>query len=102
VKNKLAPPFRQVEFDIMYNEGISSAGELLDMGVDHGLIDKSGAWFSYGDDRIGQGRENAKIFLKENPDIMQNLRSAILVKTGLLAQPADGSSASQQTGGTGE
>ncbi|MFZ5864275.1 MAG: recombinase RecA [Thermodesulfobacteriota bacterium] len=102
VKNKLAPPFRQVEFDIMYNEGISSAGELLDMGVDHGLIDKSGAWFSYGDDRIGQGRENAKIFLKENPDIMQNLRSAILVKTGLSAQPGDGSSAGQETSGTGE
>jgi recombination protein RecA len=102
VKNKLAPPFRQVEFDIMYNEGISSAGELLDMGVDHGLIDKSGAWFSYGDDRIGQGRENAKIFLKENPDIMQNLRAAILAKTGLAAQSGDGSSAAQETSGTGE
>lgn len=86
----------------MYNEGIYSAGELLDMGVDHGLIDKSGAWFSYGDDRIGQGRENAKIFLRENPDIMQNLRSAILVKTGLKAQPGVESSAAQETSGTGE
>ncbi|MBM4327685.1 MAG: recombinase RecA [Deltaproteobacteria bacterium] len=102
VKNKLAPPFRQVEFDIMYSEGISSAGELLDMGVDHGLIDKSGAWFSYGDDRIGQGRENAKTFLKENPEIMQNLRAAILAKTGLSAQPGVEASGARETSGAGE
>ena len=64
VKNKMAPPFRQVEFDIMYNEGISSAGEILDLAVENGIVDKSGAWYSYGDDRIGQGRENVKTFFK--------------------------------------
>jgi recombination protein RecA len=83
VKNKLAPPFRQVEFDIMYDEGISSAGELLDMGVEHGMIDKSGSWYSYGDDRIGQGRENAKKYLKENRPAMMELRARILAKAGI-------------------
>jgi len=92
VKNKLAPPFKQVEFDIMYNEGISAAGELVDMGVEFGLIDKSGAWYSYGDERIGQGRENAKRFLKDTPDIMDQLRATILEKVGLVGErPADGS-----------
>ncbi len=85
VKNKLAAPFRQVEFDIMYNEGISSPGELLDLGVENQLIDKSGAWYSYGEERIGQGRENAKNFLKENPDIMKDLRSRLLEKTGIAS-----------------
>ena len=66
VKNKVAPPFKQVEFDIMYGEGISKTGELLDLGVKAGVVEKSGAWYSYGDERIGQGRENAKTFLKEN------------------------------------
>jgi recombination protein RecA len=83
VKNKLAPPFKQVEFDIMYNEGISASGEILDMGVEHGLVDKSGAWYSYGDERIGQGRENAKRFVKENPEIMNQLRTRILEKAGI-------------------
>jgi recombination protein RecA len=83
VKNKLAPPFKQVEFDIMYNEGISRAGELLDLGVDHGLIDKSGSWYSYGDERIGQGRENAKRFLSESPDIMDALSRQLLEKMGI-------------------
>src|SRR6202140_5219844 len=69
VKNKLAPPFRQVEFDIMYGEGVSKVGELIDLGVKAGVVEKSGAWFSYDSQRIGQGRENAKIFLKENPDM---------------------------------
>ncbi|RMF37710.1 MAG: recombinase RecA, partial [Alphaproteobacteria bacterium] len=68
VKNKVAPPFRQVEFDIMYGEGISKMGELIDLGVKAGVVEKSGSWFSYGDQRIGQGRENAKQFLRENPD----------------------------------
>ncbi len=86
VKNKLAPPFLQVEFDIMYNEGISAAGELLDMGVEHGLIDKSGAWYSYGEERIGQGRENAKTFLRENPDTMNDLRARLLRQTGIIAE----------------
>ncbi len=71
VKNKVAPPFKQVEFDIMYGEGISKMGELLDLGVKAGVVEKSGAWFSYGDERIGQGRENAKTFLRENP-VMAN------------------------------
>ncbi|MGO8879129.1 MAG: recombinase RecA [Desulfomonilaceae bacterium] len=78
VKNKMAPPFRQVEFDIMYNEGISSAGEILDLAVENGIVDKSGAWYSYGDDRIGQGRENVKNFLKENPDTLVAIRSKIV------------------------
>jgi recombination protein RecA len=69
VKNKVAPPFKQVEFDIMYGEGISKTGELLDLGVKAGVVEKSGSWFSYGDERIGQGRENAKQFLKDNPDV---------------------------------
>jgi recombination protein RecA len=69
VKNKVAPPFKQVEFDIMYGEGISKTGELLDLGVKAGVVEKAGSWFSYGDERIGQGRENAKVYLKENPDI---------------------------------
>jgi recombination protein RecA len=83
VKNKLSPPFQQVEFDIMYNEGISSAGEVLDMGVDHGFIDKSGSWYSHGDERIGQGRENAKLFLRENPDMMNAIRQKILEQKGI-------------------
>jgi recombination protein RecA len=86
VKNKLSPPFQQVEFDIMYNEGISAAGEILDMGVDHGFIDKSGSWYSYGDERIGQGRENAKLFLKENPDMMSAIRQRILEQKGIPIQ----------------
>ncbi len=69
VKNKVAPPFKQVEFDIMYGEGISKTGELLDLGVKAGVVEKSGSWYSYGDERIGQGRENAKGFLKENKKV---------------------------------
>ena len=83
VKNKLSPPFQQVEFDIMYDEGISSAGEVLDMGVDYGLIDKSGSWYSYGEERIGQGRENAKQFMRENIEILNAIRSKILEKKGI-------------------
>jgi recombination protein RecA len=83
VKNKLSPPFQQVEFDIMYNEGISIAGEVLDMGVDSGFVDKSGAWYSYGEERIGQGRENAKSFLKENPEIMNAIRTKLLEQKGI-------------------
>ena len=75
VKNKLAPPFKQVEFDIMYGEGVSKMGELIDLGVKAGVVEKSGAWFSYDSQRIGQGRENAKAFLKANPDIAAHDRS---------------------------
>ena len=81
VKNKVAPPFKQVEFDIMYGEGISKTGEILDLGVKAGLIEKSGAWFSYDSVRIGQGRENAKIYLKENLDVAQRIENAIRGKT---------------------
>lgn len=84
VKNKVAPPFKEVEFDIMYGEGISKTGELLDLGVKAGVVEKSGAWYSYGDERIGQGRENAKRFLKENPDIAQEIEAKIRASHGLL------------------
>jgi len=83
VKNKVAPPFRQVEFDIMYGEGISKTGELIDLGIKAGVVEKSGAWFSYGDQRIGQGRENAKRFLKENPDIAFEVEDKIRAAHGL-------------------
>src|SRR5438874_1952185 len=81
VKNKVAPPFKQVEFDIMYGEGISKVGEILDLGVKAGLIEKSGAWFSYDSVRIGQGRENAKVYLKENPNVAQRIENAIRGRT---------------------
>ncbi|MEP3346208.1 MAG: recombinase RecA [Litoreibacter sp.] len=83
VKNKVAPPFKQVEFDIMYGEGISKMGELLDLGVKAGVVEKSGSWFSYGDDRIGQGRENAKNFLKENSHIALDIEDKIRAAHGL-------------------
>ena len=80
VKNKMAPPFKEVEFDIMYGEGISREGDLLDLGVTHGVIDKAGAWFSYGDERMGQGRENSKVFLKDNPEIAKEIANKIKAK----------------------
>ena len=86
VKNKLAPPFRQVEFDIMYGEGVSKTGELLDLGVKAGIVEKSGAWFSYDSQRLGQGRENSKQFLKENPDISNQIEAAIRQNAGLIAE----------------
>ncbi len=86
VKNKLAPPFKQVEFDIMYGEGVSKMGELIDLGVKAGVVEKSGAWFSYDSQRIGQGRENAKAFLKSNPDIAGRIEAAIRQNAGLIAE----------------
>jgi recombination protein RecA len=86
VKNKLAPPFKQVEFDIMYGEGISKMGELVDLGVKAGVVEKSGAWFSYDSQRIGQGRENAKVFLKSNPDIANKIEMAVRQNAGLIAE----------------
>ena len=83
VKNKVAPPFKQVEFDIMYGEGISKRGELIDLGVKGGIVEKSGSWFSYGDQRIGQGRENAKTFLKENGSIAWEIEDKIRASHGL-------------------
>jgi recombination protein RecA len=86
VKNKLAPPFKQVEFDIMYGEGVSKMGEILDLGVKAGVVEKSGAWFSYDSQRLGQGRENAKSFLKANPDISTKIETAIRQNSGLIAE----------------
>src|SRR5580658_3859154 len=86
VKNKLAPPFKQVEFDIMYGEGVSKVGELVDLGVKAGVVEKSGSWFSYESQRIGQGRENAKVFLKANPDIAAKIEAAIRQNSGLIAE----------------
>jgi len=83
VKNKMAPPFRQVEFDIMFGEGISKEGDMIDLGVEEGIIEKSGSWFSYKKDRLGQGRENVKNFFKENPEILREIESEILEKAGL-------------------
>jgi recombination protein RecA len=85
VKNKMAPPFRVVEFDIMYGEGISKAGELVDLGTAAGVVEKSGAWFSYNGQRIGQGRENAKQFLKENPTVAGEIEKAIRQNAGIVA-----------------
>ena len=84
VKNKVAPPFRKVEFDILYGEGISQAGECLDMGADLGVVRKSGSWYSYGEERIGQGRENARLWLIQNPAAMESIRNAVLQQNGLM------------------
>jgi recombination protein RecA len=84
VKYKVAPPFKQVEFDIMYGEGISKTGELVDLGVRAGIIEKSGAWFSYNGERIGQGRENTKAFLKEQPKLAGEIEKAIRQNAGLI------------------
>jgi recombination protein RecA len=83
VKNKVAPPFKTVEFDVMYGEGISREGSLLDIGIENGVIQKSGAWFAYGDERLGQGRENAKQFLKENAEVRERILEDIYEKLGL-------------------
>ena len=86
VKNKMAPPFKQVEFDIMYGEGVSKTGELIDLGVKAGIVEKSGAWFSYNSQRLGQGRENAKLFLKENPMTADEIELALRQNAGLIAE----------------
>jgi recombination protein RecA len=89
VKNKVAPPFKTVEFDVMYGEGISKEGSLLDIGIEHDVIQKSGAWFAYGDERIGQGRENAKQFLKENDEVRERILGDVYEELG-LNRPASG------------
>ncbi len=86
VKNKLAPPFKVVEFDIMYGEGISKMGEILDLGVKAGIVEKSGAWFSFESERIGQGRENAKTFLREHPEMSQKIEALIRQNAGLISE----------------
>jgi recombination protein RecA len=85
VKNKVAPPFREVEFDILYGEGISRTGDVLDLSVDKGLVEKSGAWYSYGKDRIGQGRENSRTWLTEHPETLAELEAKLM---DLLKAPA--------------
>jgi recombination protein RecA len=85
VKNKMAPPFKVVEFDIMYGEGVSKTGELIDLGVKAGVVEKSGAWFSYDGQRIGQGKENARHFLKEHPETAAKIEAAIRGNAGLVA-----------------
>jgi len=86
VKNKVSPPFRNAEFDIMFGNGISQTGELIDMGVKENVVEKSGTWFSYEGERLGQGRENARTFLKDNPEIMENLKKDIYTKLGLIKE----------------
>lgn len=100
VKNKMAPPFRQVEFDIMYGEGISKTGEIIDLGVNGGFVEKSGAWFSAEGERIGQGRDNAKQYLRDNPAMLAKLESKIRANAGLVAEamlvgPADATEAAE-------
>jgi recombination protein RecA len=85
VKNKVAPPFKEAEFDIIFGKGINYEGELLDLGSVHNLVQKSGTWFSFGEDRMGQGRENARAFLQTNPEIKERLKHAIMEKVGLAA-----------------
>jgi recombination protein RecA len=96
VKNKVAPPFKTVEFDIMYGEGISKEGSLLDIGIEHGVVQKSGAWFAYGDERLGQGRENAKQFLKENDEVRERILDDVYEKLGLGSGPAVEEEAAEQ------
>src|SRR4029077_1447738 len=89
VKNKVAPPFREAEFDIMYGEGISREGDLIDQGAERKVIDKSGTWFSYGGERPGQGREDRKAFLKQNPDIAAAIEQKLRGERGLVGPPAE-------------
>jgi recombination protein RecA len=100
VKNKVAAPFREAEFDILYGEGISREGDLIDLGVEKGLLEKSGTWISFGGERMGQGRENARVFLKENKDIREKLETALRKKLE-IAQPGNSSAASSGANGHG-
>ncbi len=100
VKNKVAPPFKQVEFDIMYGEGISKTGELLDLGVKAGVIEKSGAWYSYGDERIGQGRENSKNFLKKNSTLAEEVENRIRATHGLVPEGVEVQEEATASGGS--
>ena len=102
VKNKMAPPFREVEFDILYGQGISRSGDLIDLATDLGIVEKSGAWFSFGGERIGQGRENAKAYLDSHPELMDRLESQILakhnIKRGGAGATADDAAANGNNG----
>ena len=87
VKNKVAPPFREAEFDVMYGEGISREGDLLDLAVDRRIVEKSGTWFAFGGERLGQGRENVKQFLKDNPTIFKSIEEKVRKELGLVRDP---------------
>jgi recombination protein RecA len=98
VKNKMAPPFRVVDFDIMYGEGISKSGELIDLGVKANIVEKSGAWFSYDGQRVGQGRENAKQFMRDNPDVAQAIEARVRAQAGIVADAMlDASGANEES-----
>ncbi len=97
VKNKMAPPFREVEFDILYGQGVSRSGEIIDLATDAGLIQKSGAWYSMGSERIGQGRDNARNYLEQKPQLMEELAMKILEKQGIQQRPS-GSAGRSETG----
>jgi recombination protein RecA len=99
VKNKVAPPFRQTEFDMMYGEGISREGDLLDLTSEHGLVTKSGAWYSYQEARIGQGRENAKKYLKEHPELAAELEQQLRRELGLVRVAGEEQGLGQDTAG---
>ena len=98
VKNKTAAPFRQAEFDLDYGEGISRTGEIIDLGVEHKLVTKSGAWYSYGDVRLGQGRENSKQFLRENPDLADEIESLLRERLGMPARPVAAAAEAEEEG----
>ena len=93
VKNKVAPPFREAEFDVMYGEGISRTGDLLDLAVDKRIVEKSGAWFAYGGERLGQGRENAKQFLKDNPAVCKTIEDRVRRELGMTRDAAESATA---------
>ncbi|MBP7459660.1 MAG: recombinase RecA [Candidatus Delongbacteria bacterium] len=97
VKNKVAPPFKSAEFDIIFNEGISKSGEVLDMGVDYKIINRSGTWFSFGEERLGQGRENAKRYLLEKPELFRELEKQVRIKLGLIPESPDKEPADRKT-----
>jgi recombination protein RecA len=99
VKNKLAPPFKQIEFDIMYGEGVSKTGELIDLGVRAGIVEKSGAWFSFDSQRLGQGRENAKLYLRDNPAMAATIEKAIRQNAGLIATQILANTSEEDSGG---
>jgi len=102
VKNKVAPPFREAEFDILYGEGISREGDLLDLASNNNIVEKSGSWYSYKGERIGQGRENARQFLKDNKDVLAKLETEVRKQLGLAPTTAQAAAASTaQTGTTG-
>jgi recombination protein RecA len=96
VKNKVAPPFREAEFDILYGEGISKQGDLLDLAVDRKIVDKSGTWFSFSGERLGQGRENAKQFLKDNPTVFKTMEAQVRKELGLVRDVADDADAAPE------